>query len=96
MIPGGHGLRRPHSCEVFQVTARCTYRMITFVAWCTNWRAATNLREREPCWSRCSAVSDDVGADAISVSGERLDVGSISGEHRATWFGNRDDECIDG
>jgi hypothetical protein len=41
-------------------------------------------------------VSDDFDADAISVSGERLDVGSIPGEDRAAWLGNRDDECIDG
>jgi hypothetical protein len=41
-------------------------------------------------------VSDDVDADAISVRGERLDVGSVSGDDRAAWLGNRDDECVDG
>jgi hypothetical protein len=40
-------------------------------------------------------VSDDFDADAIGVSGKRLDVGSIAGEHRAAWFGDRDDECVD-
>ncbi len=46
--------------------------------------------------SRRGDVSDDFDADAIGVSGERLDVGSIAGEDRAAWLGNRDDECIDG
>jgi hypothetical protein len=41
-------------------------------------------------------VSDDFDADAIGVSGKRLDVGSVSGEDRAAWLGNRNDECIDG
>jgi len=81
---------------VLEVPARSTDRIVTFVGWCTNWRGATNPRAREPLLERCSVVSDDVDADAISVSGERLDVGSVAGEDRATWFGCRDDERIHG
>ena len=42
-----------------------------------------------------AATSDDLDADAIGVSGKCLDVGSISGEDRASWFGNRDHQCVD-
>lgn len=41
-------------------------------------------------------VSDDFDADASGVSRKRLDVGTVSGEDRASWFGQRDDEGIDG
>jgi hypothetical protein len=46
--------------------------------------------------NRGGAESDDFDADAISVCVERLDVGWVAGEGRAAWFGDRDDEGVDG
>ncbi len=51
-------------------------------------------RDLRPTWG--GDVSDDFDADAIGVGRKSLDVGSVSGEDRASWFGDRDDECIDG
>jgi hypothetical protein len=56
----------------------------------------SSLSLAEPRGKRRSSQLDDLHADAIGVSGKRFDVGSISGDDRDSWFGDRDDGCIDG